>query len=169
MMKELGRSRSGAVYVEFLIAIMPMRMLFWGLMQLNGLLLADLVTRHAAVNAVRAAIVCDAQAKDLGGKPHAESDSKLGSTGGCAYEAAKKSLSAVHSFGDPPVFSVKIDGASKKGHAPVTATVVAAYHCRVPLVGGFVCGLFTAGTDAMGVRFLSRAATLPNQGASYDM
>ena len=68
-----------------------------------------------------------------------------------------------------PDFSVKIDGAQKSGNAPVTATVVAAYHCRVPLVGGLVCGLFTAGTDAMNVRFLSRAATLPNQGASYDM
>jgi hypothetical protein len=169
MMKELFRSRNGAVYVEFLIAIMPMLMLFWGLMQLNGLLLADLVTRHAAVNAVRAAIVCDSQAKDLGGKQRLQTDSKLGSTGGCAYEAAKKSLSAVHSFGDPPVFAVKIDGANKSGNAPVTATVVAAYHCRVPLVGGLVCGLFTAGTDAMNIRFLSRAATLPNQGASYDM
>jgi Flp pilus assembly protein TadG len=169
MIKNCRRSRSGAVYVEFLIAIMPMLMLFWGLMQLNGLLLADLVTRHAAVNAVRAAIVCGSQAKDMGGNAHAKNDAELGSTGGCAYEAAKKSLSAVHSFGDPPVFAVKVEGAKKSGNAPVTATVVAAYHCRVPLVGGLVCGLFTAGTDAMNIRFLSRAATLPNQGATYDM
>jgi len=169
MITKLGRSRGGAVYVEFLIAIMPMLTLFWGMMQLNGLLLADLVTRHAAVNAVRAAIVCGSQAKDMGTTPHAQDAATLGSSGGCSYEAAKKTLSAVHSFGDPPVFAVKIEGAAKKGNAPVTATVVAAYHCRVPLVGGLVCGLFTAGTDAMNIRFLSRAATLPNQGATYDM
>jgi len=167
MITKLGRSRGGAVYVEFLIAIMPMLTLFWGMMQLNGLLLADLVTRHAAINAVRAAIVCGSQAKDMGMRPHAQDGATLGSSGGCAYEAAKKSLSAVHSFGDPPVFTVRIDGASKSGNAPVTATVNASYHCRVPLVGGLVCGLLAGGTGGMNV--LSRAATLPNQGATYDM
>ena len=50
---------NGVIYVEFIIVIIPMLVLFWGVMQLNGLLLADLVVRHAAVNAVRAAIVCD--------------------------------------------------------------------------------------------------------------
>ena len=162
MIGNLGRSRDGAVYVEFLIAIMPMLTLFWGLMQLNGLLLADLVTRHAAINAVRAAIVCGSQAKDLGGTQHAQDGGALGASGGCAYEAAKTSLAAVHSFGDPPVFTVQVEGASKSGNAPVTATVNAAYHCRVPLVGAFVCG-------GASFRLLSRAATLPNQGATYDM
>ena len=169
MIAALRRSRRGSVYVEFIIAIMPMLTLFWGLMQLNGLLLADLVTRHAAVNAVRAAIVCGSQAKDMGGTAHAEDGTALAAPGGCAYEAAKKSLSAVHSFGDPPAFSVHVEGASKSGNAPVTATVVAAYHCRVPLVGSFVCGMFNAGSQSIGVRPITRAATLPNQGATYDM
>ena len=40
------RRMRGAAYVELLIAIMPMLILFWGLMQLNGLLLADLVVRE---------------------------------------------------------------------------------------------------------------------------
>jgi Flp pilus assembly protein TadG len=169
MIQKLTRSRGGAIYVEFLIAIIPMLTLFWGMMQLNGLLLADLVTRHAAVNAVRAAIVCGSQAKDLGGTAHAQDGSALGNPGGCAYEAAKKTLSAVQSFGTPPIFTVRVEGASKSGNGPVTVAVNSVYRCRVPLVAGIVCGYLPGAPDDLSFRIISREATLPNQGATYDM
>jgi hypothetical protein len=133
------------------------------MMQLNGLLLADLVTRHAAVNAVRAAIVCDSQAKG------AQDSWALGNPGGCAYEAAKKTLSAVQSFGTPPIFTVRVEGASKNGNGPVTVAVNSVYRCRVPLVAGIVCGYLPGAADDLSFRIISREATLPNQGASYDM
>jgi hypothetical protein len=48
---------SGVVYVEFLMAFMPVFLLFLGVAQLVLLFAADLVVRHATVRATRAAIV----------------------------------------------------------------------------------------------------------------
>lgn len=160
-----GRTTAGVVYVEYIIAIVPMLTLFWGLMQLNGLFLADLVARHAVVNAVRAAIVCDSDAK-----PQNEGALESSNGGGCSYEAAKATLTAVKSFAPPggsdPEFTVHVDGASTDGNAPVTVTLNATYHCQVPLVAGFVCGLAGGGNYATAT--LTRKATLPNQGAGYS-
>ncbi len=164
----LSACTEGAVYVEFVIAIVPMLILFWGLMQLNGLLLADLVARHAAVNAVRAAVVCDSDEVP-------QSGSELSASSGCSYQAAKMTLSAVKSFSPSgstdPDFSISVDGADTDGNAPVTVTLVAHYHCQVPLVAAFVCGLAN-GEASLGNELASaslvRRATLPNQGAGYS-
>jgi hypothetical protein len=164
--KRLAGSTEGAVYVEFMVALFPMMLLFFGLMQLNGLLLADLVARHAAVHAVRAAIVCDSQA----GSP--QSATELSSKGGCAWEAANMTLAAIKSFGAPD-FSLTIDGASPHGNGLVTATVRASYHCHVPLAGPLLCGLvggddITKPVAGGGALVLTRKASLPNQGANYQ-
>jgi hypothetical protein len=162
------RSIEGAVYAEFTIAIVPMLALFWGLMQLNGLLLADLVARHAVVNAVRAAIVCDSDDPP-------QTPAELVTSNGCSYEAAKMTLTSVKSFSPPggtaPDFSLSVEGADTNGNQPVTVTLIAHYHCEVPLVGGFVCGLLSGlshGSVANATAMLSRKATLPNQGAGYS-
>jgi Flp pilus assembly protein TadG len=163
-MKGLSRSTAGAAYVEFIIALFPMMLLFFGTMQLNGLLLADLVTRHAAVHAVRAAIVCDSQA----GSP--QKAGQLASKGGCSWEAANMTLAAIKSFGAPD-FALTIDGASPSGNGMVTATVTASYHCRVPLAGPLLCGLVRDDITRQGesgVLLLTRRASLPNQGANYQ-
>jgi Flp pilus assembly protein TadG len=166
MIKSSLRSESGAAYVEFIIAIVPMLLLFWGIMQLNGLLLADLVARHAAVHAVRAAIVCDSQVG------RAQSAEVLAAPGGCSYEAAKLSLSAIRSFGAPD-FTVHVEGASPHGNGPVTATVVASYRCQVPLAGAVLCGGIIrdegGAASPLGSLKLTRKATLPNQGAGYEL
>jgi hypothetical protein len=165
-MKALA-SEKGSAYVEFIIAIVPMLTVFWGIMQLNGLMLADLVARHAAVNAVRAAIVCDSQ------KNHVQEEGTLTKEGGCAYDAAKMTLSAVKSFGEPePEFAVRVEGAEEHGNEPVTATVFATYHCQVPLAGAILCGGLMhdeGGGSRRGALVLRRSATLPNQGASYEL
>jgi hypothetical protein len=54
---ELRAATSGVVYVEFLMAFMPVFLLFLGVAQLVLLFAADLVVHHAAVRATRAAIV----------------------------------------------------------------------------------------------------------------
>jgi Flp pilus assembly protein TadG len=163
-----GLSTTGAVYAEFIIAVVPMLVLFWGLMQLNGLLLADLVARHAVVNAVRAAIVCDSDDPP-------QTPAELVTSNGCSYEAAKMTLTSVKSFSPPggtaPDFSLSVEGADTNGNQPVTVTLIAHYHCEVPLVGGFVCGLLSGlshGSVANATAMLSRKATLPNQGAGYS-
>jgi Flp pilus assembly protein TadG len=148
----------GGAYVEFIIAIMPMMILFCGIMQLNALLLADLVVRDAAVNAVRAAIVCDSQVSGP------EDESTLEAQGGCSWEAASDTLGAMGAFGTPPVFSVDVSGASPHGNEPVTATVTATFHCTVPLVGDLVCGGLGSGATS-----LARRASLPNQGVNYAL
>jgi Flp pilus assembly protein TadG len=160
----------GAAYVEFIIAILPMLILFWGIMQLNGLLLADLVVRHAAVHAVRAAIVCDSQVTSAGGP---QSKEQLEQSGGCSWEAANLTLGAIKSFGATPDFTVDVEGASPSGNAKVTATVSATYRCSVPLVGSLVCGGLSvdgiAGAGGGSTIVLKREASLPNQGAHYKL
>jgi len=160
----------GAAYVEFIIAIMPMLILFWGIMQLNGLLLADLVVRHAAVHAVRAAIVCDSEVTSAGGP---QSKGQLEQSGGCSWEAANLTLGAIHSFGAPPDFTVDVEGASPSGNGKVTATVSATYHCSVPLVASLVCGGLSIDSAAHlggpATFVLKREASLPNQGANYKL
>jgi hypothetical protein len=53
----LWNDRRGAVFVEFLIAFLPVYMLFLCLIQLTILFTSRLVTEHAAVHAARAAAV----------------------------------------------------------------------------------------------------------------
>jgi Flp pilus assembly protein TadG len=53
----LGSDTRGVVYVEFIFAFLPIFLLFCGLFQLGMVQLADLVTKHAAEVATRAAIV----------------------------------------------------------------------------------------------------------------
>src|SRR5690606_6628936 len=48
-------SREGAAYVEFLLAFMPLFVLFLGIVQVSLLFAADLVVKHAAYRATRAA------------------------------------------------------------------------------------------------------------------
>jgi Flp pilus assembly protein TadG len=163
-----ANSTAGAAYAEFIIAVVPMLVLFWGMVQVNGLLLADLVARNAAINAVRAAIVCDSDDTPQTGD-------QLGAPDGCSYRAAAMTLAAIKSFNAPgssqPDFSVLVDGARTDGNEPVTATVFANYHCDVPLVGGLVCGVMhdeiTHGNSSP-TAVLTRRATLPNQGAAYS-
>jgi len=143
----------GAIYAEYAVAIVPMFFLFWGLLQVNGLLLADLVLRDAAIKAVRAAVVCDSD-KETSGTSAAQT---------CAQQAVNDVIQAETSITSADVTGVA--GASATGNQAVTVTVVGHYTCQVPLVGSFVCGAFGAG--ASGTADLTRSATLPNQGHYY--
>lgn len=152
----MGASSSrGAIYVEYAVAIVPLFLLFWGLLQLNGLLLADLVVRDAATKAVRAAIVCDSD-KDTSGLTGATD---------CAQAAVNETIKAVHSLKDAEV--TNIDGANAEGNAPVTVTVVGHYSCQVPLVASLVCAAFRGEGHADAIANIERKATLPNQGHYY--
>jgi hypothetical protein len=51
------RSRRGAVYVEVIVAIIPVMTFFFGLLQLAMIFSAHLVVRHAAERAARSAVV----------------------------------------------------------------------------------------------------------------
>ena len=55
--KNLASDTRGAIYIEFLIAFIPLFVFFMSMVQLSFLRAAHLVNRHAAVVAARAAIV----------------------------------------------------------------------------------------------------------------
>jgi Flp pilus assembly protein TadG len=146
----------GAIYVEYAVAIVPLFVLFWGLLQLNGLLLADLVVRDAAMKAVRAAVVCDSDKETSG----------LSGATQCAQEAVDDTVKALLSLTSAEV--TRIDGASSKGNQLVTVTVVGHYTCQVPLVASFVCGAFRGEGQTDAVADIERTASLPNQGHFYN-
>jgi hypothetical protein len=56
-LRALIAARTGAVYVEFLLAFFPVLVTFLGLIQLSSILCARLVVQHAASRAARAAVV----------------------------------------------------------------------------------------------------------------
>jgi Flp pilus assembly protein TadG len=148
-------SDRGAVYVEFIIAIVPLLVLFWGLLQVNGLLLADLMVRNAAIHAARAAVVCDSDKATSG--PSGARD--------CAQQVADELRPSVHSITAMRVEDV--EGASEVGNGPVTVTIAADYQCQVPLVAGFACGVLTGGGGLSSTATLRRKATFTNQGHYY--
>src|SRR5688500_719862 len=57
LLGKLIRDRRGAVFVEFLIAFLPVQVFFLCLIQLAILYSVRLVTEHAAINGARAAAV----------------------------------------------------------------------------------------------------------------
>ena len=79
----------GAVYVEFLIVLPPLLLLFFGLTQMGLVYGAELLVQHAAARAVRAAIVVlpddDEDAEYAGDPPNSVGE---GATGLDAYAAA---------------------------------------------------------------------------------
>lgn len=160
----LGRDVRGAVYVEFLIAFMPLFAFFSGLVQLAVLQTADIVVKHAATVAARAAVVVlPDDPKFYGGAElnHAEgqrlSDIQL---------AATIPLTAIDA--DPRVqvtFPSSETGTDNltafDTHDTVYVRVAYTYACAIPLGNVLACGPGR-------VKNLVGVATMPNQGANYD-
>lgn len=153
----MGRFRSdarGAIFVEHLIAFLPVMFFFMATWQLIELCAAHLVLKRAASAAGRAAIVVLADdpayyggvAKDKFEGKRAE-DVRL---------AAALVLAANPHFG---AFEVELTPATPSGHAPLTTTVRASFHCFAGWAS-VVCGLG-------GSRQLTAKSTYAYQGASY--
>jgi Flp pilus assembly protein TadG len=161
VVRECAGDRSGAVYVEFVIAFMPLMVMFSGLFQLGMLQIADVVTQHAAVTAARAAMVIlpdnpiyyDTGVDQIGGQRYA--DIQL---------AAQTTLTAIDPSPQVQVRFVNTAG----GSAPVSsvgqfdilhAQVLYQYACRIPIGSLLVCGPAAA-------KLLTAESDMPNQGAN---
>ncbi len=161
----LGRDVRGAVYVEFLIAFLPLFVLFMSLVQLAFVQVAALVNRHAAVVAVRAAIVVlpDDDRFYSDGSRYNASGSRLTAI----QNAAKQVLSAVAAS---PNLEIKFptsaggdDNQTQFAHDDmVRVRTKFLYDCRIPIGNTFVCGL------AGGPKLLEAEAAMPIAGATYD-
>ncbi len=149
----LLRDRRGAVLVEFIVALMPMMMTFFGFVEVSKIYAAKLATKHATITAARAAAVFSNAHEN---NPGAE---------GSGEEQAKGAAAAALGpwIGNGAISSVDVtvtDRSSKEDpYGPVTVKVTATYQCKVPMMGQVVC--------KGGTMKIPYEATMPHQGAKY--
>jgi Flp pilus assembly protein TadG len=162
----MGADRSGAVYVEFLIAFLPLFIFFSALAQMGMLQIADLVTKHAAVTAARAAVVV------LTDDPARYEGVPVNQAKGLRYEdirrAAEMPLTAIAA---DPGTSTRVSFPSAAGGLDsrltfgeddiVRVRVEYSYPCSVPVGNRLLCGL-------AGEKMLIGEAAMPNQGPNYE-
>jgi hypothetical protein len=159
------RDQSGAVYVEYLMAFLPLFIFFSALVQLGMVQIANLVTKHAAVTAARAAIVVlTDDPKYYGGVPV---NTTTGARFDHIFRAAQTPLTAVVSV--PSRLSVTFPSESGGTDNKLSfneddlifVRVGFLYPCRVPIGNRLVCGMD-------GQKMLYAEAAMPNQGPNYD-
>jgi hypothetical protein len=151
----------GAVYVEFLIAFIPLFTFFMCMVQISFLRVAQLVNRHAAVVAARAAIVI------LPDDPAGYGGEAVGAGTGQRLDAitraAKSALMAVTATPAPKVTLTGGSGGTANfgNDGLVKVKVEFEYTCLVPVAAQIACGLDKK------VTFVAEA-TMPIQGALYE-
>lgn len=150
------RRVAGAVYVEFLIAFLPIFFFFLALVQLIFVQTANLITKHAAVKAARAAVVVlPDDPKHYGGVPVGSFSGQRKSD---IEHAARIPLGTMGL--EALTAKVTMDGAYGRD-AIVKIKLEFLYHCEVPWGRFVVCGLSNH------KKILAEAA-MPNQGADYE-
>lgn len=174
-----GRT-AGAVYVEFLIAFMPVLVTFMCLWQMSRMYTTALAVQHAAVIAARSGAVVFAD------DPQKYNGEAVGQITSKRREAVEGSaLFALAPFIlDGSLVSVKVTFPSTpNGHEErtsynassadpntadaqrvdlVRAHIEATFRCRIPLADRIACNPLTR------TRTIVREAAMPYQGARYD-
>jgi hypothetical protein len=171
------------VFIEFLIAFLPVYVFFLCLMQLSLLFTIKLVTEHAAASAARAAaVVLGDDPKLYGGtKPHEIKEARLLRAQNPRYRATKSaavlallpliangSVQMVNVAFPPPdepggeeqgklALAPMGDQAVEKVRVRVDVTTL----CRISFANFLVCGLSSTAS-------ISAEAIYPYQGAYYD-
>jgi Flp pilus assembly protein TadG len=163
--KDLRHDARGAVYVEFLIVFLPLFVLFMSLVQFAFVEVANLVTKHAAVTAVRAAIVV--LPDDPAYYEKAPINKPTGGRKDAIEAAAKARLMAVAVLPSVEVKFPVAPGATdeKTQYAQddiVRVRVEFDYKCGIPIGARFVCDLLTQHKK------LKAEAAMPMQGAGYE-
>jgi len=151
------QSRAGAVYVEFLVAFLPVFFFFLSLVQLIFLQTASLIVHHAAAKAVRAAVVV------LPDDAAYYGDVPVGSFTGqrkTDIERAAKIPLATMGLLEAAASKVTIEGAYSR-NVMLKAKVEYYYHCKVPAGRFLLCGLTN-------FKKITAEASMTNQGAQYD-
>ena len=156
--------RRGAVYVEFLVVFLPILTLFLSLVQLAFVEIANLVTKHAAVAAARAAMVVlpdNPQFYSSGDLNHAEGDRF-----DAIQAAARARLLAVSVNPHVDVTFPSAPGAGDNKTAfqngqSVRVQLAFDYPCYIPIGSRFVCNFVTLH------KTLKAEAAMPLQSAAY--
>jgi len=154
----LLRATRGAVYVEFLVAFLPVFFFFLALVQLVFVQTANLIVKHAAVKAARAAVVVlPDDPKYYGGTP-------VGSFSGQRKDDIERAAQIpLSTMGLLSLFDTKVtvEGATGRDSL-VKVKVEYNYLCQVPWGRFVVCGGF------VNRKKIVAEAALPNQGADYE-
>jgi Flp pilus assembly protein TadG len=152
-MSKCVAERRGAVYVEFLIAFMPVFTLFMCLCELANVYASHLVVKHAAYRAARAGAVVfpDDPANYQGGT------SKMDDvrTAGILVLRSKRSIVD----GQIEITS----GTEYESGQPVVAQVTAQHRCIFPIASRLVCSPFGLNPT----KTLTAEATMPAHAARY--
>lgn len=162
-MERLNKDTRGAVYVEFLIAFMPIFTMFLGLIQLADLHQANIIVNHSAMMAVRSAVVI------LHDDPAYYDNAELGKPTGKRLDEIKRAA-MIPLLASRSLTEYKVNLPSNPGGDDTRQTVnrddlvrvrvQARFHCRVPLVSKLMCG-------SKSLKTISAEAALPNHGVSY--
>ncbi len=142
----------GAVLVESVIAIVPLLMTFFGFVQVAKIYTANLVVRHGAISAARAAAVISNANNNNPGKQGTNDEIKQAAALAMLPWIEDGSITAVN-------VSVADQSSRSDVYGPVRVEVTATYRCSVPMMGRVIC----AGSQ----RTMTAEATMPHQGAKY--
>jgi TadE-like protein len=183
----LRRSEQGAVFVEFLIAFLPVFIFFLCLVQLGLLFTVRLVTEHAALNAARAAAVV------IGDEPQRYGNEPINQLrdGGKRYAAIRDSALISLSplildgtvDGFKVVFPATPGGAARTGNSSYAAMSYSSVSqvrvrievtaiCKIAIANRIACSSFASSVrEALSLqptRLVKAEAIFPYQGARYD-
>jgi hypothetical protein len=151
----------GAIFTEFLIALLPVLALAFAIFQVAELYTVKMAVDHAAANSARAAVVVfPDDPKYYGG----EAVNEPGPQRTAAVRlAALRSLSPFVLDGSVRSVAVEFpNGVPKDGNGALTVEIHATFKCRTVLVDGLVC------SPSNGTRDLVARSTLPNHSARFD-
>lgn len=141
----------GAVWVEILIAILPLLGFILGILQLAEMMAGRMLLDHAAFAAARSAsVMMGEDPKNGGGNP--ETIVKLAAVRAVAPYALDGSFSKI---------GVSIEGGRKPLGSPGTVELTATYHCHVPLVWAVLC-------NGEGRREMRARASFASNAADYQ-
>jgi Flp pilus assembly protein TadG len=148
LFRDVGRDRGGAAIVEFALAIMPVFILFFGMVQWSIVAYVHLIVKHAAFVAVRCEAVVNPGMPDAGKETDCTQD---------AMNVLFAHVAGVNS-GDVKVTPANAGAAEQKLDS---VTVKLDYQCTIPLGNVIAC------TSAR-VMTLTETASFPNQGSAYQ-
>jgi len=164
-LKELRTDARGAIYVEFLIVFMPLFVMFMSLVQFAFVQTANLVTKHAAVQAARAAIVVLPDDPNFYG--NVPVNKVAGDRKTIIEAAARGRLLAVSTMPDfkiqfPSTPGGDDDKTQFQQDDVVRVKLTFNYPCKIPIGNRFVCTLLGS------KKALKAEAALPLQGAGFE-
>lgn len=151
----LLHDRRGAVLAEFVVALVPMLMAFFGFFQVAMMITAKMLVRHSAIIGARAASVVEG-----GGDSNPTAD---GAPQGTRDDINAAVTQALGRWGTNGMLTAGAPDVSDTGgpNGTVTVRVKATFQCNTPLGGRLVCG----GGKTLSI---TDEASMPKQGADYQ-